>query len=259
MKPIKKCFCLLCAAFVLSPAFAESDFEKNTESTVENRAIVETNNPTNPRDPWESFNRKMYGVHDVLYRGIIRPAGLAYEYIVPTPVHTTIRNGISNPEDIWIAANNLLQGKPKDAANDIARLLINSTLGIFGIFDVATELGLPKNDEDFGQTLAVWGVPSGNILFIPGLGPRYVRDWFGWAVDTNPLWTVMDPPRTRNVAWGVNVWQKTGAVLPLYQMIESSGVEPYVMMRESYIQMRQSQITDGTPTFEEEDDDYSKE
>ena len=255
---MKNWACFLFSFFVFSTAFAaDDDFEKKSESTAENSEVLESAIET-PRDPWESFNRKMYSVHDVLYRGIIRPAGLAYEYGVPTPLHTTIRNGVANPEDAWIAANNLLQGKPKDAANDVARLLINSTLGIFGMFDVASELGLSKNDEDFGQTLAVWGVPSGNLVFIPGVGPRYVRDWFGWAVDSNPLWSVMDPPRTRNIAWGSNVWQKTEAAIPLHQMIESSGMEPYVMMRESYIQLRQSQITDGAPAFEE-DDDYSKE
>ena len=256
---MKKAILSLCAAvFLANPVFAqdsESDSEKKSALTVENTESAEN---FNPRDPWEPFNRKMYAVHDVLYRGIIRPAGLAYEYLVPLPLHTTIRNGVSNPEDAWIAANNLLQGKPKEAGSDLLRLLINSTLGIFGVFDVATEMGIPKNDEDFGQTLAVWGVPSGNYLFIPGLGPKYVRDWFGWAIDTNPLWTIMDPPRTRNVSWGVHVWERTNAALPLYRVMDDAGMETYVMMRESYIQMRQSQISDGAATFEE-DDDYSKE
>lgn len=259
MKPIKKCFCLLCAAFVLSPAFAESDSEKNTALTVENRDVLETNNPTNPRDPWESFNRKMFAVHTVLYENIGKPVGTVYDKAVPLPVHSSLNNAFGNFSDLWGGANHLLQGKASHAGSDVLRFLINSTLGILGIFDVASEMGIHKNDADFGQTLAKWGVPNGNYLFIPAIGPKYTRDALGWAVDSNPMWWVLSPIRTRNVAMGVDVLEMTAQVIPLYRVIGESGLDPYVMIRESYFQRRQAQLLDGESVFLEEDDDYSKE
>ncbi len=241
-------FCLL--GFLSCCAWAEENLEnieKNSESTVENR------------DSWEAFNRKMFKVHTVVYKSVVKPVAQTYGKIVPLPVHVSLNNAFSNPTDLWVGANNLLQGKPKSAGSDVLRFLINSTLGIFGVFDVASEMGIAKNDEDFGQTLAVWGVPPGKYLFIPGIGPKYTRDAIGWLVDSNPLWWVISPIRARNIALGVNALETTVQILPLYQMVEESGIDPYVMIRESYFQRRNNQIWDGEAPITEEEDDYSKE
>ena len=134
----------------------------------------------NPRDPYEGFNRAMYSVNDALDRAALKPVAKAYDAVLPLPVRAGVGNFFGNTGDLWIGINDVMQGKFADAGIDVARLLVNSTLGIFGLFDVASEIGLEKHEEDFGQTMAVWGVPSGPYLFWPLIGPRTVRDTAGW-------------------------------------------------------------------------------
>lgn len=172
MKPIKQCFCLLCAAFVLSPAFAKSDSEKNTALTVENRDVLETNNPTNPRDPWESFNRKMFAVHTVLYENIGKPVGTVYDKAVPLPVHSSLNNAFGNSSDLWSGANHLLQGKASHAGSDVLRFLINSTLGILGIFDVASEMAFTKTMPILDKLLPNGACPMAIICLFRQLAPN---------------------------------------------------------------------------------------
>ncbi len=121
----------------------------------------------NPRDPYEGFNRVMYSVNDALDSVALKPVAKVYDMALPLPVKAGVGNFFGNTGDLWIGANSALQGKFGDAGVDIARLLVNSTLGIFGLFDVASELGLEKHEEDLGQTLAVWGVPDGLYFFWP--------------------------------------------------------------------------------------------
>ncbi len=143
----------------------------------------------NPKDPIEGYNRAMFSFNETVDKAVIKPVAQGYNYVTPQPVQTGVSNFFGNLADIWTSVNNLLQGKPGDALSDAGRVLINSTVGILGLFDVATPMGLEKHEEDFGQTLGRWGVGDGAYVVLPILGPRTVRDTVGLAADiyTDPV------------------------------------------------------------------------
>lgn len=203
----------------------------------------------NPQDPYEGFNRAMFSVNENLDK-VVKPVAQAYDTAAPLPVRVGISGFFGNLQDSTIGLNNFLQGKPSDGANDWARLLINSTLGIFGLFDVASELGLEKHDEDFGQTLAKWGVPDGGYLFLPILGPRTVRDAGAWVVEQklDPVGQIKDIP-VRNSARVVRLVNTRAELLPLEPVIEQAVIngDKYGYIRNSYLQRRRSLIHDGNP------------
>lgn len=145
-----------------------------------------------PDDPWEEWNRDVFEFNEVLDKYAARPVAEAYHNVTPQVVDDAITNVFSNLGDPLNAVNALLQGKFTQAASDVGRFIVNSTIGILGIFDVATEIGLEKHNEDFGQTLAVWGVESGPYLYLPVLGPSTVRDTAGLGVDLYGL-AAVDP------------------------------------------------------------------
>lgn len=210
-------------------------------------------------DPYEPFNRAMFSLHQTVDNYALKPVARLYNYAVPLPAQHSFGNFFGNTADIWIGTNNLLQGKVQDAGVDALRLLVNSTLGILGLFDVASELGLEKHEEDFGQTLAVWGVPEGNYLFLPFIGPRTLRDGVAWFVDIDPMWWFLNPPRTRNIVAGVRALDIRANLLPLDRVLEESGTDHYLYLREAYLQMRRYQVSDGERPANAEDEDYSKE
>ena len=129
----------------------------------------------NPHDPYEGFNRSMFAVHEVIDKYAAKPVAQVYDNTVPLPVKAGVGNFFGNVGELWVGVNSALQGKFGDAGVDLGRLLINSTVGIFGLFDVASELGLERHDEDFGQTMAVWGAGSGGYLFWPVIGSSRLR------------------------------------------------------------------------------------
>lgn len=202
----------------------------------------------NPRDPYEGFNRRMYAVHETLDAALLKPVATGYDRAVPLPVKAGAGNFFSNIGEAWTGANNLLQGKPGDAGGDLARLLVNSTLGIFGLFDVASELGLEKHDEDFGQTLAVWGVGSGGYLFWPLIGPRTVRDTAGFAADVmvDPVGH-LDSIRVRNSLRAVRLVDVRAGLLPADKVVDEAALDKYAYIRDAYLQRRNNQIYDGRP------------
>ncbi|MCK6413170.1 MAG: VacJ family lipoprotein [Azonexus sp.] len=202
----------------------------------------------NPRDPYEGFNRTMFAVHETLDRSLLKPVARGYDRALPLPVKAGVGNFFGNVGDAWTGANNLLQGKAGDAGVDLARLLVNSTLGIFGLFDVASELGLEKHDEDFGQTLAVWGVGDGAYLFWPLIGPRSVRDTAGFVTDAwvDPVGWV-DPVRVRNTFRGVRIVDVRASLLPSDKVVDEAALDKYSYIRDAYFQRRQNQIHDGRP------------
>ena len=136
-----------------------------------------------PRDPFEPMNRGIYQVNDALDRAIFKPVAEGYRAVLPPVIRTGVSNFFSNIGDVLNALNNLLQGKIAAAANDIGRLVINSTFGVAGLFDVATVAGLEKHEEDFGQTLGYWGFGDGPFLMLPIFGPSNMRDTVGRLVD----------------------------------------------------------------------------
>lgn len=202
----------------------------------------------NPRDPYEGFNRSMFAVHETLDRYAAKPVAQAYDAVMPLPAQAGVGNFFSNVGELVVGVNSLLQGKPGDAGIDLARLAINSTVGIFGLFDVASELGLEKHEEDFGQTLAVWGVGDGGYLFLPAFGPRTVRDMGGWAVDAtiDRAWR-WRPISVRNSMVALRFVDVRASLLPADKVIEEAAVDKYAYIRDAHLQRRRHQIFDGRP------------
>lgn len=202
----------------------------------------------NPKDPAEGFNRAMFAVNEGLDTVIAKPLAQGYDYVAPLPVKAVVGNFFSNIADLMIGVNNLLQGKPGQAANDWGRVLVNTTIGIGGTFDVASEMGLDKHYEDFGQTMGVWGVDEGAYLFWPVIGPRTVRDTAGFVVDTytDPVPYYDDVP-VRNTAIGLRYIDQRAALLPTDKIIEEGALDKYAYIRDAYLQHRRNAVYDGNP------------
>lgn len=200
----------------------------------------------NPNDPAEGWNRAMFTVNEGLDTVIAKPLAKGYDYVAPTPVKAVVGNFFSNIADVMIGVNNLLQGKPSEAFNDWGRVLVNTTVGIVGAFDVASEMGLDKHYEDFGQTMGVWGVGEGAYLFWPVIGPRTVRDTAGFVVDayTDPL-AYTYPVDVRNTLIGIRYIDSRAALLPTDKIIEEGATDKYAYIRDAYLQHRRSAVHDG--------------
>jgi phospholipid-binding lipoprotein MlaA len=202
----------------------------------------------NPHDPYEGFNRAMFAVNEGLDMVLFKPIAQGYDAALPLPAQAGISSFFDNLLEIQNALNNLLQGKGGDAAIDLGRLLVNSTVGIFGLFDVASELGLDHHREDFGQTLAVWGWADSDFLFWPGLGPRTVRDTGGWVVDiyTDPTWaTKYKSVATRNSLVGLRFVDLRASLLPTDKLVDEAALDKYAYVRDGYLQRRRNLIHDG--------------
>ncbi len=207
-----------------------------------------------PRDPLEPFNRAMYSLNDMLDRAFFKPLAQGYQLIVPTPVDKGVTNFFNNLEDVTTAVNNLLQLKVGRAANDLGRVVVNSTLGIGGLFDVASNMDLPRHDEDFGQTLGTWGVASGPYLVLPIIGSTSGRDAVGVVVDwfTDPVTYVQDD----TVRWslrGLDFVDTRADLLSASRVVDQAALDPYAFVRDAYLQRRLNAVYDGNPPEPEED------
>ncbi|MCX7893753.1 MAG: VacJ family lipoprotein [Burkholderiales bacterium] len=213
-----------------------------------------------PRDPLEPMNRAVFEFNDGLDRALIKPAAEAYQFVVPSIARTAVTNFFGNLGDIWNGANQLMQGKVEAWINDWARVLFNTTFGAGGLADVASEMGLPKHDEDFGQTLGVWGVPPGAYLVLPVFGPSSVRDTAGFVVDAYayPTFWILRTTRPPHwVSWRTSLTlldflnRRTNA-LALTDVLEQAALDRYAYVRSAYFQRRRNQIYDGSPPPEQE-------
>ncbi|MBX3650979.1 MAG: VacJ family lipoprotein [Burkholderiales bacterium] len=208
-----------------------------------------------PRDPLEPLNRGIYTFNDGVDTMLLKPAAEVYEGVVPGLVRTGVSNVFSNINDVIVALNNLLQGKFSAALSDIGRVLLNTTAGLFGIFDVATPAGLEKNDEDFGQTLGWWGIGDGPYLVLPFLGPRSTRDAVGtviyFAVD--PVANI-NPPRDRNQILGLRLVSDRASLLSASRVLAVAALDEYEFVRDAYLQRRRNLIYDGNPPREKLDE-----
>lgn len=196
-------------------------------------------------DPYERTNRSIYNLNDAVDKAVVKPVAKGYQKIIPKGPRLCASNMFSNLGEPYTAVNNLLQGKPKAMLQDIGRLLLNSTLGIGGCIDVASQWGIPKHDEDFGQTLAVWGVPSGPYVVLPGFGPSTVRDALSRPVDflANPIGYITHVP-LRNSLQGYKLLNTRTSLLEITDVVDESALDPYVMMRDAWLQRRMAQIKD---------------
>lgn len=194
-------------------------------------------------DPWEPMNTGIFTFNQLMDGYLIRPVAKAYEEHMPAPAQRGVHNFLSNLHDFNVLANNLLQLKLRDAASDSGRILINTTVGVAGLMDVASRAGLEKHNEDFGQTLGTWGVGPGPYLVLPMLGPSTVRDAFGLGIDTaaSPMQWPSDA-NERNALHLMDQLNQRVRALDLDRMM--SGNE-YLFTREAYLQQREYEVTDG--------------
>ena len=194
-------------------------------------------------DPLGGINRVSQSFNDSADRWLLRPVAKGYSKVVPGPVKKGVGNFFSNLEDVNNSVNNLLQGKPKQSLTDFLRLLINSTLGLAGLFDPASQMGLVKHEESFGQTLSVWGLPKGPYLVVPFLGPSTLTD-----IITRPLDSALDPLRFlhpvdhRNTLFGVRAIDVREGYLAADDVVFG---DRYVFFREAYLQRRDYLVKDG--------------
>ncbi len=206
-----------------------------------------------PRDPLEPINRGVYQFNDGVDTMFLKPVAEVYQAIIPPVARTGVSNVFANINDVVVALNNLLQGKVTEALSDVGRVLINTTAGLFGLFDVATPVGLEKHDEDFGQTLGYWGLGDGPYLVLPLLGPSNLRDTAGRVVDynTDPV-TYIEPTRDRNQVQGLRLVSRRAELLSASRLLSVAALDEYEFVREAYLQRRRNLIYDGNPPREKE-------
>ena len=205
------------------------------------------------RDPIEGVNRAVYKFNDGLDRMIFTPVAKGYQAIVPAPVDKGISNFFGNIEDVVTTVNELLQFKFRRGGSDAARVLVNSTIGLLGLFDVASSMGLEKHNEDFGQTLGHWGVGNGPYLMLPFYGPSTLRDTTGRFVDASafdPIYKIDHVP-TRNSLRAVEAIDNRADLLGASSVLEEAALDRYNFLKESYFQKREHDVKDGELTFPE--------
>ncbi|MFA9217044.1 MAG: VacJ family lipoprotein [Sphingomonadaceae bacterium] len=204
----------------------------------------------NPRDPYESFNRSMFKFNDTVDEYALKPAATAYRNVLPSFVQTGVNNFFGNLADVWTAVNNLLQGKGEAGMSDVTRVALNSTFGIVGLFDIASEAGLQKHKEDLGQTLGSWGVPSGPYVMLPLLGPSTVRDAVMVPIDVKgDPWAYKEPAYLRNIGTATRVIDQRANLLDASNLLEDAALDRYEFIRDGFLQRRESQINDGESTL----------
>ena len=211
---------------------------------------------SNPRDPFEPFNRAMFSFNDKLDKVAVKPAAEVYSTVLPGFVQTAIGNFFGNLGDVWTMVNNFLQGKPADGASDVMRIGVNTFFGLGGVLDIATEAGIPKHKEDFGQTLGTWGVKSGPYVVLPVLGSSTLRDTVATPLDlyADP-WQHKEPVRWRNTGTAMRLVDQRAAVLDAVNLVEEAALDKYEFVRDAYLQRRESKIHDGESSSKSSYDD----
>ena len=204
-------------------------------------------------DPFEPLNRTIFDINYAVDRATLRPVAQGYKAVVPSPVRRGIGNFSDNLLTPRSAVNSFLQGKVENGLEDTARFIMNTVFGIGGLFDVATAAGIDENNETFSQTMAVWGVPEGPYVYLPFLGPNSMLDAVTLPVDfiSDPLWHY-DDDTARRWIYAVRIVDLRARFLTAETLLEDS-TDPYLTVRESYLQNRQFQIFDGDPPVEEDE------
>ena len=212
-----------------------------------------------PQDPLEPFNRAVFNFNDKVDQVVLQPVARGYRAAVPEIARTGVTNFFANLDDLWIGANNLLQGKLSDGLQDFVRFTFNSTFGIFGFVDVASGMDIPKHNEDFGQTLGRWGVGTGPYLMLPIFGPSDFRDGAGFSFDSaaDIVRNLSNVP-TRNSLYATRAVNTRTNLLDASRVLDEAALDKYRFMRDAYLQRRRSLVYDGSPPVpkdEDEDDD----
>lgn len=196
--------------------------------------------PSNSNDPYESFNRAMFNFNEFLDKIILKPLAILYIKIVPKPVVKGITNMFNNLDTVPTVANDLLQANFYQATSDLWRLMINSTIGVFGFFDPATEMGLEPNAEDFGLTLAQWGWKNSNYLVLPFFGPSSLRDTVGLPINYFylSLYPYIYPINVRYRIYGLGIVSRRADLLHFQNVLQQAAMDKYVFFRDAYMQRR---------------------
>jgi len=208
-----------------------------------------------PRDPWQPYNRAMFKFNTDFDNAFFKPAAQGYQAITPEPVSHGITNFFNNVADITSAVNNALQFKLSRAGTDVGRVVVNTTVGLVGFIDVATNIGIPSYKEDFGQTLGYWGFGDGPYFMMPILGPSSVRDTFGFAGDIliDPFFSL----EKDQVYWGFVVLRAIdtrAGLLVAGDLMDEAALDRYVFVRDAYLQRRRNLVHDGNPPDDQDED-----
>jgi len=206
-------------------------------------------------DPFEPANRVMYAINEPIDRDVIQPIVRAYIENVPRVARQVATNFFGNIDDFFSGMNGLLQGKPEKAGHDFGRVLVNSTFGLAGLIDFASEANIPRGEEDFGQTFGHWGIPQGPYLFIPLFGPTTFRDGTGagiriWLAPLRQL-----NPIPRDVLFGLGYLDVRSQLLETQGLAAKAALDPYTFLRRSYLQRREYLTYDGQPPPRKDDDE----
>ncbi len=210
--------------------------------------LADPSRPTHPSDPWEGWNRKVFSFNEGLDEAVVKPVATTYVKVVPQLARQGVTNFFGNFSDAWSAVNSFLQGKGEAGFSDLMRVSTNTVFGIFGLFDVASEAGIERHGEDFGQTLGVWGVPAGPYMMLPLLGPSSLRE-----TAALPLNMSVGPGaliREDGVQWGVTVLQVVNLranLLSTTGLLDDIALDRYVFVRDAYLQRRRSLVYGGDP------------
>lgn len=192
------------------------------------------------KDPYERFNRIMFAFNEVVDRLILSPVASLYNKVMPKPLSKGVGNFFSNIDNIPTVANDLLQANFYQATSDMWRLMINSTVGLLGFFDIASEMGLEPNSEDLGLTLAQWGYKNSSYIVIPFLGPSTIRDATAWPINYQflTIYPQINPIRTRYQLYFTGVVAKRADLLHFQNVFEQAAVDKYAFVRDAYLQRR---------------------
>jgi phospholipid-binding lipoprotein MlaA len=205
------------------------------------------------RDPLESWNRKVFAFNESLDTNVLKPVATGYKTVTPEPVRNAFTNFVGNIKDVWSTANLFLQGRFKDGTLGVIRFTVNSTLGLAGLIDIATPMQLDKPNEDFGQTLGVWGVKPGAYIVWPLLGPSTLRDSISIPGDFYFSASLVGTyPRERNILTGMQFINLRANLLDASNLVDDVALDKYAFIRDAFLQRRQNLIYEGEPPDEEQ-------
>jgi len=215
------------------------------------QACATVSNP-DARDPLESMNRSVFGFNEVVDRAVLKPVATVYRDATPQLVQKGVRNFFNNLEDVWSAFNNAIQLRGQDTSDSIGRVMINSTIGLLGVIDVASDLNIDRHPANFGLTLGRWGVKSGPYVVLPLLGPSTLRDTAALPIDfKGSLVGNVNDPGTRNALTALDVVRIRAGFLSAGEVVDEAALDKYSFMRDAYLQRRLNQVYDGDPPQEE--------
>ncbi len=197
----------------------------------------------NPRDPWEPFNRNVSNFNEGLDQAVLKPVATAYQNVTPQIMRTGVNNFFGNIADVWSLVNNVLQFKPAESVETLFRVGVNTTIGLVGLIDVASDLKLQKHTEDFGQTLGFWGMPTGPYVVLPLLGPSTLRDSLALPVDAKGnLVSHLDDVALRNSLIALRLVDRRASLLRAGELLDAAALDKYSFTRDAYLQRRRARI-----------------